>query len=263
MNTFNTEFNIGFFQPKKDRCETCVAYELGPLEKKLELKTNYDKHLQEKELCRQRKKRDRENIDTTHICAVFDLQSVMMCPSPSYFYYCSKINCLNFTITELNKKDNDHEDKAAYGDVFCYFWDESEGNRGANEIGSCIYDYLTQLSQKHSNEKLHVTFYSDNCTGQNKNKFIATLFSFAVANLSNIESITHNFLIKGHTQNEADNVQSLIEKAIRKNEKAGPIYIPHQYVTLIKSARKTCKPFTARQKKDVAIININCDFEVR
>lgn len=94
---------------------------------------------------------------------------------------------------------------------------------------------------------MHITFYSDNATGQNKNKSMAALYSFAVNNLENIESITHKYLIKGHTHNEADNVHSLIEKEITKHEKAGPIYIPCQYATLIKSARKTGKPFIVKE----------------
>lgn len=245
INTFNKDFNISFFQPKKDRCETCLAYELAPVNSKMELKTSYDNHLVEKELCRQEKRTDRENIDKTHICAVFDLQSVMLCPSPSYFYYSSKINCLDFTITELNKTQS--EVNRAYGDVFCYFWDETQGQRGANEIGSCILDYLNNLSLNHPNEELNITFYSDNCTGQNKNKTIAALYSYAVAHFENIQTITHKYLIKGHTQNEADNVHSLIEKEIKKNEKAGPIYIPYQYVTLIKNARKSGKPFIVKE----------------
>lgn len=59
--------------------------------------------------------------------------------------------------------------------------------------------------------------------------------------LFNIQSITHKFMIRGHTQNEADNIHSLIEKEVKKNLKSGPIYTPVQYITLIKNAKK-CNP---------------------
>ncbi|KAL0821161.1 hypothetical protein ABMA28_005780 [Loxostege sticticalis] len=245
INTFNKDFNIGFYQPKKDRCETCLSYELAPLDKKNNLKTYYDNHLIEKDLCREEKMKDRENVDDNHVCAIYDLQSVMLCPSPSYFYYASKINCLDFTITQLNAKAT--SDNKSYGDVFCYFWDETQGNRGANEIGSCVFDYLKNINSSYPNGNVHVTFYSDNCTGQNKNKMIACLYSFAVVYFENIQSITHKYLIKGHTQNEADNVHSLIEKEIKKNERGGPIYAPCQYATIIKSARKSGNPFTVKE----------------
>lgn len=172
------------------------------------------------------------------------------------FFYKSKLNCFNFTISELAKKPKENNNKRKikntnrnadalrpYGDVFSYFWDETKGRRGANEIGSCLWDYLSQLSAKYTNKNINVIFYSDNCCGQNKNKFITCLYSFAVSHFENINSITHKFLIKGHTQNEGDNVHSLIEKEIKKSLKSGPMHAPHEYVSLIKQARKTRTPF--------------------
>ncbi|CAG4992861.1 unnamed protein product [Colias eurytheme] len=115
-----------------------------------------------------------------------------------------------------------------------------------DEIGA--YSNVYSLNEQNAGkENIHVTFYSDNCCGQNKNKFITALYSYAVSHFTNIESITHKFLIKGHTQNEGDNVHSLIEKEIKRNKKAGPIYAPCQYVTLIKNAKKNGKPFTVKE----------------
>lgn len=249
---FNKDFNIGFFQPKKDRCDLCFEYELALPDLKIQLKEKYDKHLEEKNLSRNEKLTDRKNVDETHIVAVFDLQAVMQCPSgeTSAFYYRSKLNCLHFTIVELTRKipkegkDNskDH-DVGAYSDVYSYFWDETQGQRGANEIGSCILNYLESLNAKHEGKAIHVTFYSDNCCGQNKNKYITTLYSYAVYKFENIHSITQKYLIKGHTQNEGDSVHSLIEKEIQRHKKSGPVYAPCQYVMLIKNSRKTGKPF--------------------
>lgn len=99
------------------------------------------------------------------------------------------------------------------------------------------------LNAKHEGKDIHVTFYSDNCCGQNKNKFITSLYSYAVYKFENIHSITHKYLIKGHTQNEGDSVHSLIEKEIQRHKKSGPVYAPCQYVTLIKNSRKNGKPF--------------------
>ncbi|CAH2099230.1 unnamed protein product [Euphydryas editha] len=59
--------------------------------------------------------------------------------------------------------------------------------------------------------------------------------------------ITHKYLIKGHTQNEGDNVHSLIEKEIKRKKRSGPISAPYQYVTLIKNARKNGKPFIVKK----------------
>jgi hypothetical protein len=53
--------------------------------------------------------------------------------------------------------------------------------------------------------------------------------------------ITHKFLITGHTQNEGDNVHSIIEKAVKRHLKGGAIceYVPAQYVSIIRGAKKT------------------------
>lgn len=130
--------------------------------------------------------------------------------------------------------------KPRYDNVHCYFWTEVDAKRGANEIGSCVWEYLKNVCAEDEEQKKNI-FYSDNCCGQNKNKYIATLYLYAVSHL-NIASITHKFLIRGHTQNEADSVHSLIEREVKKNLKSGPIYSPHQYVTLIKNAKKVNLP---------------------
>lgn len=245
LHIFNYDFNIGFYQPKKDRCELCVAYQLALPETKEQLQLKYENHLTEKNLCRQEKLNDRKQVTERNICAVYDLQSVMLCPSPKYFYYTSKLNCLDFTITELNKKDL--VNCSSYNNVFCYFWDETQGQRGANEISSCVFDYIKNVCQRYPGEKLDITFYSDNCVGQNKNKIMTSMYSYAVSQFPNLNSITHKYFIKGHTQNEADNVHSLIEKQIKQHERSGPIYIPQQFVPLIISSRKTGNPFKVKE----------------
>lgn len=65
--------------------------------------------------------------------------------------------------------------------------------------------------------------------------------------LPNIKSITHKFLIKGHTQNEGDSVHSVIQRNITRALKSSPIYVPDQYITLIKTAKKTGKPYTVEE----------------
>jgi hypothetical protein len=39
---FNKEFNIGFFSPKKDQCELCLAFTERSPEEKTELQEKYD-----------------------------------------------------------------------------------------------------------------------------------------------------------------------------------------------------------------------------
>ncbi|KAF0753072.1 Uncharacterized protein FWK35_00014280 [Aphis craccivora] len=48
-----------------------------------------------------------------------------------------------------------------------------------------------------------LSFYSDNCAGQNRNRFIYSMWEYAAYSLK--VNIMHTFLEKGHTQNEGDN----------------------------------------------------------
>lgn len=120
----------------------------------------------------------------------------------SLFFYKSRINCLNFTISDLNVKK-----------VVCYFWDETEASRGAGEIGSCILNFIKALIDENLGKDIDIIFYSDNCGGQQKNKYLLSVYAYAVINLR-VKLITHTFLIRGHSQNEGDNVHSVIEKQI-------------------------------------------------
>lgn len=234
---FNTEFNLGFFVPKKDRCELCVAYENA--ENKQNLQQKYDQHLREKELSRQEKQRDKDIASETNIVAVYDLQAVLPVPKGdvSVFYYKSKLNCFNFTISDLVSKKTES-----------FFWHEGVGNRGSDEIGTCLLQFIEKkLSEVSHGSAVDFTFYSDNCGGQNKNKFILALYTYCVLHYEKLNSITHKFLVTGHTQNEGDSVHSVIEKCIKRSLKSGPIYVPSQYAQLIRTAKKTGSPYSVNE----------------
>lgn len=62
-----------------------------------------------------------------------------------------------------------------------------------------------------------------------------------------INSITHKYLIRGHTQNEGDTVHSIIEKSMKRSKKSGPIYVPDQLVTIIRNSKKTGNPFVVKE----------------
>ncbi|XP_050300189.1 uncharacterized protein LOC126738792 [Anthonomus grandis grandis] len=224
---FNTKFNIGFRSPKKDQCDLCEMYKQGTEEKRKELETKYCEHLEEKLLSRQKKDVDKQRSkDHEIVLAVYDLQAVLPVPigQTSAFFYKSRLNCYNFTVTEITN------DKTKV-----YFWHEYLGNRGAIEIGTCVLLYLKSLSER--SPGVNVVFYSDNCMGQQKNRFLIAVYLYAVEHFE-IMAITHKYLIRGHTQNEGDAIHSAIEKQISKSKKSGAIYVPEQYVYMIREAKK-------------------------
>lgn len=137
----------------------------------------YTLHQEQKKLCREHKELDEKKSTV----AVYDLQAVLPFPKgfTSSFYYQSKINCYNFTISDLYANNID-----------CFFWNEVEGKRGSNEIGTCVLLYITNLVQKTDNaQDLDLIFYLDNCYGQKKNKYLLSMYSYAVQKY-NLQSIT-------------------------------------------------------------------------
>lgn len=237
---FNHEYNLAFFVPKKDQCMKCVAYENANVEEKMEIENDYLTHQREKNLSREEKKIDKERASENYQVSCFDLQATLPTPKGdvSTFYYKSKLSTYNFTVCDLNKKGQ--------GSVMCFMWHEGQGKRGPNEIGSCLLKYLQRKSENYRGNDLEIVFFSDNCSGQQKNKFVLAAYFYAVQNY-NIKSITHKYLVTGHTQNEGDNVHSLIEKNIKRALKSGPIYTPDQYVMLVKTAKKTGEPYIVEE----------------
>ncbi|CAG9771463.1 unnamed protein product [Ceutorhynchus assimilis] len=177
---FNTEFNIGFFNPKKDQCDLCESYKNSEENEKKNLENKYQEHLNEKILSREEKEKDKIRAKDGEITlAVYDLQAVLPVPigQTSAFFYKSRLNCYNFTITEIA---NDRTKS--------FFWHEGLGNRGAIEIGSCVLIYLEELSKIRPG--LDVVFYSDNCGGQQKNRQVIAIFVY-----QKITSCFHNNLL--------------------------------------------------------------------
>lgn len=153
-------------------------------------------------------------------------------------YYKSKLNVFNLSVCEL-KNDS----------ASCFVWHEGEGNRGFSEIASCVLKF-NERRTNNVNEDVELNipqksdvefvFYSDNCGGQQKNKFVFAMYLYALEKYP-IKSITHTFLIKGHSQNEG--VHSVIEKQVKRVLKSGPIYHLAHYVSLMQTAKKTGKPY--------------------
>lgn len=115
------------------------------------------------------------------------------------------------------------------------FWSPQLIGPGSNEIGSYLYSFL----QNECSKGIPVVLYCDNCYGQNKNKFITLLLLYAVNKL-NIPSIALKFLVVGHTQNEGDNMHSLIEKQKKRVLRSGyySIYTPSQWISVIYNTKK-------------------------
>jgi len=77
---FNTEFNLGFHQPRKDHCDVCNSYKNACTIEKSQLSKKYETHIRNKNLAREQKEADKvkANSEQDLVVACFDLEQVLM-----------------------------------------------------------------------------------------------------------------------------------------------------------------------------------------
>lgn len=218
------DLNLSLYQPKKDCCDTCSAFEVKNIDQDV-----YALHIERKNLAREEKGKDKEDaINFKNYTFTMDLQAVKNSPvlNASAIYYKKKLTVHNFTMYNLENHEASN-----------YWWDETEGNLSASTFASLITHHIEENCV---DRKLPVILWSDGCCYQNRN---CTL-SNALLNLSIKlgQVILQKYLEKGHTQMECDSVHHLIEMKL-KNRK---IFLPHDYIRATEEARLKPAPFKAR-----------------
>ena len=218
-NIFNTKFNYSFHKPKKDRCLIC---ENGIPEDENE-KTRYEKHIQQKERAREENEVDYQKAkkDSTYRVGSFDLQKVLNtpCGDVSNLYYTRKLSVYNFCVFERVTSTGT-----------CYLWDETNGARGSCEIGTCVYKHITSYPKNIKK----IIFYSDNCAGQNLNRFLSVAMLEAIKTNTSLDVLDHKFNVSGHTQMPVDSMHGTIENA----KKAIKIIVPRDWFNVLTLARR-------------------------
>ena len=224
---FNTEYNLGFHRPKKDQCTKCIKHKtLGPMATS-EDHEKQEKHILDKNRAREEKTKDskkaKENANV--ITATCDLEKVLQVPySPAgQLYFLRKLCVYNFTILEHASKNG-----------FSFVWNESEGKRGSNEIGTCLIKYISTIGPK----VVHLILFSDSCGGQNRNQFTSRAIVHALQNTQDLEIVDQKFLVPGHTDMEVDSMHAAVERAYE----VSTVMIPDDLHNVIRVARKK-KPY--------------------
>ncbi|CAH1966651.1 unnamed protein product [Acanthoscelides obtectus] len=111
--TFHKEFDkkrLSLYKPKKDLCDTCVAFETGNL-----TEYKYNEHIAFKNAARTAKTVDKESPNEVF---TMDLQSVLLSPKSNTcaLYYKTKLIVHNFTLYDIKRNQG-----------YCYLWNEAEG----------------------------------------------------------------------------------------------------------------------------------------
>ena len=127
------------------------------------------------------------------------LPSYPMQPGPLYFLVPRKCGIFGVSMEAGPRQVN-------------YLIDESHcSSKGSNAVISYLHHYLENYSLGPKNLDLHC----DNCSGQNKNKFMLAYLMWRCLTRLNM-SITLNFLITGHTKFGPDWCFGLLKQKFRK-----------------------------------------------
>ena len=122
---------------------------------------------------------------------------------PGDTYYMSPLTVLLFGV--VNNATIDGKDR-----MNAYIWQEFEGDRGANNIASCLLMDLKKRGWLNGQNYGELTYIADNCGGQNKNKIVVRFLMWLVENKV-FPKVTLCFLVKGHTKNAADRMFNLLK----------------------------------------------------
>ncbi|XP_022180865.1 uncharacterized protein LOC111041027 [Myzus persicae] len=212
--------------PKNDTCTQCDKYKIKltdniiTTDQKNKIIEDKILHQNEAEQAYESKRNDIATMSTNYCALSLDLQQCLPTPSleSSVAFYKRQLWTYNLTVHNC-----------ASSKATCYIWYETIAKRGANEIGSCVYNYLSNLPKNIT----HVTKYSDCCPGQNKNSILMAMCLFF---LDQQETIDHKFMVPGRSRMECDSDHAKIEKAWKTFPSS--ISHPYDWMQLNRFARK-------------------------
>lgn len=223
--------NIKFKKPNIDTCTRCdtlkAKLEIAKREEAeefVDLQNELDRHHNMAELAYESKREDKmlAKANSGTKCFAFDLQQCL--PTPylrnSVSFYKRQLWTYNLTVHCLSSNT-----------PFCFMWHEAMAKRGGNEIASCLMKHIHYVNAQ--NQVSRLVFYSDSCSGQNKNSIVSTMFMTLLANNNTIETIDHKFLEPGHTHMECDVDHALIER--KKKRTQVRIHHPHDWYNFVRT----------------------------
>jgi len=86
---------------------------------------------------------------------------------------------------------------------FFNVWTESEGGRGAQDVGSVI---LKHINSNVSDTVRHLILWPDSCGGQNRNIRITLMMMHMLPNNERLETVTFKFWVSGHSSSSRTTV---------------------------------------------------------
>jgi hypothetical protein len=251
---FVDEFNLHFYIPKLDTCKTCDVLEIAikakeDIEKCLSKRTEKDIQLAMKVRDIMNDYKAKVKNYESVIAVTFDLEHTLPLPylNTGEVYYLRQLQMLNFGIHAYLKEDEK---------VIMNMWPEHSLTRGFQEIMSSLY-YFSDDSVPDTTKTL--CFFSDCCSGQNRNWNILHFMMFLVNRSLFLDNIIMHFLVSGHTYLSNDTDFSLIS---REQKKRTDIFTPQVWMNLVRNCRKR-NPFIVRDMKEkfLDFETLTCQFK--
>ncbi|KAK3924206.1 Pituitary homeobox 3 [Frankliniella fusca] len=223
-----------------DTCQRCdaldaaVKYSKTEQEKEENLLKQQLHHKKSQDAIEQKKadKAKAKTSETTETIA-FDLQQCLPTPhlSTSMVFYLRQLWVYNLTVHTMSTGKSVH-----------YMWHEGEGGRGANQVGSALFHYISALPDQVE----RLILWSDTCAGQNKNGIINSALITALSQKKTLKFIDQKFLVSGHTHLECDSDHAIIEN---KKKHISEIHLPRDWYNLVRNASNkfTVQPLRQHQ----------------
>lgn len=226
-------YNIGIHRPRKDKCIKCERFSnLGS--NKMDSDINeYKIHILEKEAAKKLFMEEQSiSAKDDKLVVSFDLQKVLATPHGDSMLigFSRKYAVFNFTTYESGTRRGT-----------CYLWGEKDGKRGPNEIATNLFTFLNKIDME---KRYHtISLYCDNCSGQNKNKYVLAMLRYFLDQSNFINQIKLTFLIVGHTYLPADSMHAIIENYT----KGIIVQAPSEWPTILRNARTIPEPYEVVQ----------------
>ena len=194
-------------KPVKDRCGTCLRFRsLHSSQKNTKRKAFFQQHLfsvKKSRLLYEFDKKYAKESFGEYVTFSFDFQKKLQSPCSKSIPFGERLSTSNLTIV-------DEVSRVAY----CWCYESYNGKQGGIESGTILFNFLLKTVPQLYPKAKHIRLWSDNGS-HFKNIFVINAILWAIKKLGelrklpNLQTISHRFLISGHTQFSPDAVKTL------------------------------------------------------
>ncbi|KAE9097429.1 hypothetical protein PF010_g15965 [Phytophthora fragariae] len=178
-----------------------------------------------------------DSLSDEHAVIIIDYSQNLTLPSvantPSQWYFMSLWAVNVFGIYYANRSTQ-----------YNFVYGEDVAGKGSEEVISMLRYFLRKVAGLQDPKRL--TIYTDNCTGQNKNNFVAK-YLLALVHTATLERVDLKFFVKGHTKNAVDRGFGHVRKKFARTD----VWTMDQLVRLVDEAATSSATVPINADSDV------------